>query len=106
MHQSPKGAYRQLPLCLVGDFTLCEVDPPYTVPQLMLVGIAPPARHAYQANFDYNKFWAEVTEGRELVSAIAYATGSEVYGVPALTSDLLTREADRFVPIDQRLLLK
>ena len=141
-------------------------------------------RQAYQANFDYNKFWAEITEGRELVSAIAYATdrgdakqmqfqailhaigfkvklkpvlkrkdgttkadwdvgialdvyeaaplcdtvilasgdgdfgmllarirqrfgtGSEVYGVPALTSDLLTREADKFIPIDQRFLLK
>ena len=181
--------------------------------QLTLAGIAPPARHAnhrgvfisqpqkvslfvdvqniyytcrqaYQANFDYNKFWAEITEGRELVSAIAYATdrgdakqmqfqailhaigfkvklkpmlkrkdgtskadwdvgialdvfeaaplcdtvilasgdgdfgmllarirqrfgtGSEVYGVPALTSNLLTREADKFIPIDQRLLLK
>ena len=141
-------------------------------------------RQAYQANFDYNKFWAEITKGRELVSAIAYATDrgdtrqmefqtilraigfnvklkpvlnrkdgtakadwdvgialdvfeaaplcdtvilasgdgdfgillarirqrfgttSEVYGVPALTSDLLTSEADKFIPIDQRLLLK
>ena len=141
-------------------------------------------RQAYQANYDYNKFWAEITGGRELISAIAYATdrgdtrhmefqtilraigcevklkpmlkrkdgtpkgdwdvgialdvyeaaplcdtvilasgdgdfgmllarirqrfgtGSEVYGVPALTSDLLTREADKFIPIDQRLLLR
>jgi uncharacterized LabA/DUF88 family protein len=141
-------------------------------------------RQTYQANFDYNKFWAEVTGGRELVSAIAYATdrgdakqmqfqailhaigftvklkpvlkrkdgstkadwdvgialdvyeaaplcdtvvlasgdgdfgmlldrirqrfdtNSEVYGVPALTSDLLTKEANKFVPIDDRLLLK
>ncbi|MCR8922269.1 NYN domain-containing protein [Dasania sp. GY-MA-18] len=31
-------------------------------------------RQAYQASFDYNQFWAEVTEGKELVSAIAYAT--------------------------------
>ena len=31
-------------------------------------------REAYQDNFDYNKFWAEVTQGRELVTAIAYAT--------------------------------
>lgn len=141
-------------------------------------------RQAYQANFDYNKFWAETTRGRELVSAIAYATdrgdtkqmefqailraigftvklkpmlnrkdgttkadwdvgialdvfeaaplcdtvilasgdgdfsillarirqrfgtASEVYGVPALTSDLLTSEADKFIPIEQHLLLR
>ena len=141
-------------------------------------------RQTYQGNFDYNKFWAEVTRDREVVCAYAYATdrgdqkqaqfqnilraigfnvqlkgvlkrrdgttkadwdvgialdvyeaaplcdtvilasgdgdfamllarirqrfgtGSEVYGVPALTSDLLTREADKFIPIDQRLLLK
>jgi uncharacterized LabA/DUF88 family protein len=31
-------------------------------------------RQAYQANFDYNKFWAKVTEGREVVCAYAYAT--------------------------------
>ncbi len=31
-------------------------------------------RQAYQANFDYNKFWAEVTRGREVVDAFAYAT--------------------------------
>jgi len=31
-------------------------------------------RQAYQASFDYNKFWAEITNGREVVSAIAYAT--------------------------------
>jgi len=31
-------------------------------------------RQAYQANFDYNKFWAEVTRDREVVSAFAYAT--------------------------------
>ena len=31
-------------------------------------------REAYQRNFDYNKFWAEVTRDRELVSAFAYAT--------------------------------
>jgi len=31
-------------------------------------------RQAYQASFDYNKFWAEITHGREVVSAIAYAT--------------------------------
>ena len=140
-------------------------------------------RQAYQKNFDYNKFWAEATQGRELVGAYAYATdrgdakqtqfqnilhaigftvklkpvlkrrdGStkadwdigialdmyeaapecdtivlltgdgdfdillsrirsrfntscEVYGVPALTSDLLTNEASKFIPIDQRLLL-
>jgi uncharacterized LabA/DUF88 family protein len=140
-------------------------------------------RHTYQKNFDYNKFWAQVTEGRELIGAYAYATdrgdakqmqfqgilhaigftvklkpvlkrrdGStkadwdigialdvyeaaadvdkvilltgdgdfglllsrikqrfgtdcEVYGVPALTSDLLTQEASKFIPIDERLLL-
>lgn len=141
-------------------------------------------RQAHRANFDYNRFWAEVTEGRELVSAVAYATdrgdakqmqfqailhaigftvklkpvlkrrdgttkadwdvgialdvyeaapgcdkvvlvsgdgdfgillarirerfgtGSEVYGVPALTSDQLTMYADRFIPIEGPLLLK
>ena len=31
-------------------------------------------RQAYQANFDYNKFWARVTKNREVVSAVAYAT--------------------------------
>lgn len=31
-------------------------------------------RQAYEANFDYNKFWAEVTRDREVVSAFAYAT--------------------------------
>ncbi|MCX2980267.1 NYN domain-containing protein [Halieaceae bacterium IMCC14734] len=31
-------------------------------------------RQAYQRNFDYNKFWAEVNDGRELVGAYAYAT--------------------------------
>ena len=31
-------------------------------------------RQAYQANFDYNKFWARATANREIVSASAYAT--------------------------------
>jgi uncharacterized LabA/DUF88 family protein len=31
-------------------------------------------REAYQSNFDYNKFWANVTRGRVLVGAFAYAT--------------------------------
>jgi len=113
-------------------------------------------RQAYKSNFDYNKFWAEVTRNRALTGAYAYATdrrdGStkadwdigialdvyeeapqcdtvvlatgdgdfgillnriknrfntdcEVYGVPALTSDLLIDEASKFVPIDERLLL-
>jgi uncharacterized LabA/DUF88 family protein len=31
-------------------------------------------REAYQANFDYNKFWAEVTRNREVIGAFAYAT--------------------------------
>ena len=31
-------------------------------------------RQAYQANFDYNKFWAAVTKNREIVNAFAYAT--------------------------------
>jgi len=31
-------------------------------------------RQAYQANFDYNKFWAQVTRNREIVGAFAYAT--------------------------------
>jgi uncharacterized LabA/DUF88 family protein len=141
-------------------------------------------RQAYQANFDYNKFWAQATAGRELVCAVAYATdrgdakqmqfqailhaigftvklkpvlkrrdGStkadwdvgialdvyeaapdcdtivlltgdgdfgmllerikqrfdtdgEVYGVPQLTSDILTVQAKTFVPIGDSLLLK
>ncbi len=140
-------------------------------------------RQTYGRNFDYNKFWAEVTQNRELVGAYAYATdrgdakqmqfqsilhaigftvelkpvlkrrdGStkadwdigialdvyeaaqqcdtvvlltgdgdfgllldrikrrfdtncEVYGVPALTSDILISAASRFVPIDAALLL-
>ena len=31
-------------------------------------------RQAYQRNFDYNKFWANITHEREVVSAFAYAT--------------------------------
>jgi len=140
-------------------------------------------RQAYQANFDYNKFWARVTDQREVVSAFAYATDrgdekqrqfqnilraigftvrlkpmlkrldgstkadwdvgialdvyeaaqrgdaivlasgdgdftillerirqrfdtpSEVYGVPQLTADALMAAADKFVAIDQQLLL-
>ena len=31
-------------------------------------------RQTYQRNFDYNRFWAEVTRDRELVGAYAYAT--------------------------------
>ena len=31
-------------------------------------------RQAYRRNFDYNRFWAQATEGRELVGAWAYAT--------------------------------
>jgi len=31
-------------------------------------------RQAYNASFDYNKFWAEVTRDREVVCACAYAT--------------------------------
>tara|TARA_B110000495_G_scaffold131241_1_gene114439 strand:+ start:939 stop:1442 length:504 start_codon:yes stop_codon:yes gene_type:complete len=31
-------------------------------------------RQAYQASFDYNKFWTEITVGREVVDAVAYAT--------------------------------
>ena len=140
-------------------------------------------RQAYQRNFDYNRFFADATLERTLVTAFAYATDrgdarqeqfqnilrgigftvrlkpmltrldgttkadwdvgialdvfeaadncdtivlasgdgdfdvllrrirqrfstkSEVYGVPALTSQSLIREADKFVPIDQQLLL-
>jgi len=141
-------------------------------------------RQAYQGNFDYNKFWAEVTRDREVVCAYAYATHrgdkkqlqfqnilraigftvelkavlkrrdgtakadwdvgialdvfeaapkcdtivlasgdgdfgilldrirerfntkSEVYGVRALTSNQLIGPASRFIPIDEKLLLK
>lgn len=141
-------------------------------------------RQAYQGNFDYNKFWADVTSDREVISAFAYATdrgdkkqaqfqnilraigftvklkpmlkrldgtakadwdvgialdifeeaekcdtvvlasgdgdfdilllrirkrfntNTEVYGVPQLTSDLLVREASKFIAIDKKLLLK
>ena len=31
-------------------------------------------RQAFDANFDYNKFWANVTRDRDVVSAFAYAT--------------------------------
>jgi len=31
-------------------------------------------REAYQRNFDYNAFWARITQDCELTSAIAYAT--------------------------------
>lgn len=31
-------------------------------------------RQAYQSHFDYNKFWADVTDDREVVNAFAYAT--------------------------------
>ena len=141
-------------------------------------------KEAFQAKFDYRGFWAEVTAGREVVLAWAYATtrgdpqqqqfqdilrsigftvklkpllqradgsakgdwdvgialdvyeqaakcdtvvlvsgdgdfalllerirarfrtGSEVYGVEALTSDLLITAADKFRAIDQGLLLR
>ncbi len=35
-----------------------------------------------------------------------FDTGAEVYGVPKLTSDILTAQATRFIPIDEKLLLK
>lgn len=31
-------------------------------------------RQVYSSSFDYNRFWAQATQGRELVTAIAYAT--------------------------------
>ncbi|GAB6261316.1 NYN domain-containing protein [Photobacterium sp. CCB-ST2H9] len=31
------------------------------------------SRQRYQRNFDYNTFWAKVTQGREVVAAFAYA---------------------------------
>ncbi len=140
-------------------------------------------RQIFQRNFDYNKFWAQVTEHRQLVGAYAYATDrgdakqmqfqnilhaigftvklrpvlkrldgtskadwdvgitldvyeqaqqcdrvvlvsgdgdfdvllerirqrfatqSEVYGVAKLTSNLLIQAADRFIPIEESLLL-
>ena len=31
-------------------------------------------RQAYEANFDYNEFWSNVTRDRDVVSAFAYAT--------------------------------
>jgi uncharacterized LabA/DUF88 family protein len=31
-------------------------------------------RQSYSRNFDYNKFWAKVTDGRDVVGAYAYAT--------------------------------
>jgi len=30
-------------------------------------------RHAFSRNFDYNRFWAQATSGRQVVKAIAYA---------------------------------
>ena len=32
------------------------------------------SRQAYGRNFDYNKFWAQATQGRQIVTAVAYAT--------------------------------
>jgi uncharacterized LabA/DUF88 family protein len=141
-------------------------------------------RQTYQRNFDYNAFWAQVTQSRELTGAYAYATDrgdakqmqfqailhaigftvklkpvlkrrdgstkadwdigialdvyeaaphcdtvvlvtgdgdfgllldrikqrfdtkTEVYGVAALTSDILIKAAGKFIPVDERLLLK
>jgi len=141
-------------------------------------------RQAYQSPFDYNKFWADITRNREVISAFAYAidrgdekqmqfqnilraigftvklkpmlrrldgttkadwdvgialdayeaakecdtivlasgdgdfdvllrrvkerfaTSSEVYGVPELTSNFLIDAADKFIAIDEKLLLK
>ena len=140
--------------------------------------------NSYQGNFDYNKFWAHATDGREVVCAYAYATDrgdskqkqfqnilraigfevklkavlkrrdgtakadwdvgialdvfeeaqrcdrivlasgdgdfgilldrinerfrtkTDVYGVRALTSNQLIGPADRFIPIDQKFILK
>ena len=31
-------------------------------------------RQKYKKNFDYNKFWAQITKNKSVVSAIAYAT--------------------------------
>ncbi len=31
-------------------------------------------KEKYNCNFDYNKFWAKITQNREVVTAIAYAT--------------------------------
>jgi uncharacterized LabA/DUF88 family protein len=31
-------------------------------------------KQSYNCHFDYNAFWAEVTQGREVVKALAYAT--------------------------------
>jgi len=31
-------------------------------------------RDGFQANFDYNKFWAKITKNKQVVKAIAYAT--------------------------------
>ena len=31
-------------------------------------------KQKYGRNFDYNKFWAQATQGRQVVAAIAYAT--------------------------------
>ena len=31
-------------------------------------------RQAYRANFDYNKFWARISDKHEILTAVAYAT--------------------------------
>ena len=33
-------------------------------------------KEKYNRNFDYNKFWSEITSNREVVTAIAYAIDS------------------------------
>ena len=141
-------------------------------------------KQKYGCNFDYNKFWVQATQEREIVKAVAYATSrgdkkqtefqnilraigfevklkpfisrsdgsakgdwdvgiaidvmeyaqqsdiivlasgdgdfdlllnkvktaydteSEIYGVPALTSNSLKKEATRFNPIEEKLLLR
>jgi len=31
------------------------------------------SKHAFGRHFDYNRFWAKATEGRQVVKAVAYA---------------------------------
>jgi uncharacterized LabA/DUF88 family protein len=178
---NPDGAMRgkQCTVTPLGDQTLERIGIFVDVQNIYYT-----CRQAYQANFDYNKFWAQATRDRQLECAIAYATdrgdakqmqfqailhaigftvklkpvlkrmdgstkadwdigialdvyeaaadldtvvllsgdgdfgmllqrikqrfdtNGEVYGVPKLTSDILTDQAKTFIPIDDKLLLK
>ena len=68
-------------------------------------------RQVFNSHFDYNAFWAQVGQGRQIVKAIAYAIDrgdarqQQVYGVEPLTAASLMQVSSYFVPITRELLL-